>query len=446
MKVDRYSLEGFLRLLEEHSYTDTGDYELFDSPKEETFTLAKVYYEKRLKEDKPEIIDAAFRMVKSVIFMGKNRYTLRNVHFTRDGNILAEDNDGVFDLDRYVRAIEKAREEEDITKARESASIGKKSGIPTTKYPEEFTMSLTNVVSNLPRIDAPITRDVMQAAKLPVGDNVSVYVQLGFDKETAKENGITIPNRIVDFDLEVLNAIVSLLEAGNRLFWPEQIASVLKGKKAEETKTHDSEIERIIASVERLRFTAVYIDATEQFAHQKYKVDPERIVEQNDGQHAVYDENILYLRGARIINLQNGKSVRAWEYAGNKPPVLHEYSKRLKQITKVDIRLLDTGIRSTETITVAKTYLLREISKMKRGTRNNTKMLYSTIFKACGIDKPENDTPKAKNTNFNHKKRLKANITTMCDSWKEQGFISGYAIFSDGIQIDLQPESDRKSV
>ena len=273
---------------------------------------------------------------------------------------------------------------------------------PTTVYPETFTMSLANAVTSLATVEAPITRDVREAAKFPAGNDVSVYVQLGFDAETAKENGITIPSRITDFDLEVLNAIISLMNAGNRLFWPEQIASVLKGKKAIETATHEAELNRIIAAVERLRFTSVYIDATEQFGNLKYKADPSRV---NNG-HVVYDENILYLRGARAINLQNGKTVRAWEYAGNKMPVLYEYSQRLKQIASVDLRLLDTGVRTDETITVAKTYMLREISKMKRGSRNNTKMLYSTILKACGIEKPEDDSEKAKDAFRKRKKRF----------------------------------------
>lgn len=308
---------------------------------------------------------------------------------------------------------------------------------PTTVYPKEFTMSLANAVTSLATVDAPITRNVLQAAKFPVGNDVNVYVSLGFDTETAKENGITIPSRITDFDLEVLNAIISLLKAGNSLFWPEQIASVLKGKKAVETTTHETEMNRIIAAVERLRFTSVLIDATEQFANQRYKADPERIEEQQGIPHVVYNDNILHLRGARAVNLQNGKSVIAWEYAGNKMPVLYEYSQKLKQITNVDLRLLDTGVRTDETITVAKTYMLREIMKMKRGSRNNNKMLFSTIFKACGIEKPEDGSQKARNTNFNRKKRFKTYISTMCDSWKAQGFITGYVILEDGIKIEV---------
>ena len=308
---------------------------------------------------------------------------------------------------------------------------------PTTTYPDKYIMPLANAVTSLASVSAPLTRDALAAQKLSVGGDVSVYVSLGLDSDTAKENGITIPGRITDFDLEVLNAVVSLLKAGNRLFWPEQIASVLKGKKAIAT-THDEEINRIVTAIERLRFTAVYIDATEQFANHRYKTDPDRVQDQHGVKHVVYDENILYLRGARAVTLQNGKTVTAWEYAGNRMPVLYEYSDRLNQITKVDIHLLDTGIRSDETMTVAKTYMLREISKMKRGSRNNNKMLFSTILKACGIDQPENDSEKAKDAFRKRKTRFTTDyFVKFCESWKAQNFISDYKILPDGIRFEL---------
>ena len=355
---------------------------------------------------------------------GFNQQDYEKILDTVSGNIANWIEDSCTDeqIDEFIEWVKrKEREQQEET-------------APTTVYPETFTMSLANAVTSLATVEAPITRDVREAAKFPAGNDVSVYVQLGFDAETAKENGITIPSRITDFDLEVLNAIISLMNAGNRLFWPEQIASVLKGKKAIETATHEAELNRIIAAVERLRFTSVYIDATEQFGNLKYKADPSRV---NNG-HVVYDENILYLRGARAINLQNGKTVRAWEYAGNKMPVLYEYSQRLKQIASVDLRLLDTGVRTDETITVAKTYMLREISKMKRGSRNNTKMLYSTILKACGIEKPEDDSEKAKDAFRKRKKRFTTDyLVKFCDSWKAQGFISGYEMLEDGIRIEV---------
>ena len=104
----------------------------------------------------------------------------------------------------------------------------------------------------------------------------------------------------------------------------------------------------------------------------------------------------------------------------------------------MDLRLLDTGVRTDETITVAKTYMLREISKMKRGSRNNTKMLYSTILKACGIEKPEDDSEKAKDAFRKRKKRFTTDyLVKFCDSWKAQGFISGYEMLEDGIRIEV---------
>lgn len=304
---------------------------------------------------------------------------------------------------------------------------------PTTIYPKQYIMPLAKVVTELASVNAPVTKDLTQAEKINVGKAVSVYVQLGFTPETARENGIEIPERIVDFDLQVLNAIITLLKAGNTVFWPEQILSVLKGKTSNENK-HEGEIERVISAVEKLRFTPVYIDATEQFAQQKkYKIDASKVIDR----HVIYDENILFLRGARAISLNNGKTVTAWEYASNKMPILYTYSEQLNQVTSVNIRLLDTGTRNDETSILAKTYMLREIAKMKSKTRNSRKMLYVTIYKACGIDKNDSEDAKAKEANKKRRNRYKSYIKQFCDSWTEQGFITGYIAHDDGITIEL---------
>lgn len=308
---------------------------------------------------------------------------------------------------------------------------------PTTVYPEKFTMSLANAVTNLSTVESKTQKS------FSVGSGAEVYVSLGIDTETAKENGITIPGKITDFDLAVLNAIVSLYSAGNRLFWPEQIASVLKGKKAIETAAHENEIDRIVTAVERLRFTSVLIDATEQFANHgkyktKYKAKEERITELPDSTHIIYNDNILHLRGARVINLQNGKSVNAWEYVATKEPILYEYSKALNQITNVDLRLLDTGVRSDEPITIAKLYMLQEIMKMKNGSRDSKKMLFTTIFKRCGLDKPKDESEKAKDAFRKRKKRFTTEyLVKFCESWKTGGIITDFKMSDDGIEFEI---------
>lgn len=443
-------------------------FDLFDNPRDETRLRVITYLEQKIRQAKKDDpskpgkdVLREFYSLEKILLGLKELKVFQRVWMTDDAQIKALMSDvraatGTapegslieIDAERFVTNVQqdiKNRTPQEIQEMLQMPDAVKKAdALPTTIYPDTFTMSLANAVTNLASVTAPVTKDIKrESTHFPVGKDATVYVQLGINVETALDSGITIPKGIDDFDLEVLNAIVSLLKAGNRIFWPAQIASVLKGKKAADTNTHETEIERIKKSVERLRFTAVYIDATEQFRNLKYPVDPNREVLQDDGiKHVVYDDNILHLRGARLVNLQNGKSVTAWEYISKEMPVLYDYSQQLKQVTSLDIRLLDTGTRSDETQTVAKTYMLREITKMRKGSRNNTKMLFSTIFRACGIDKPENDSRQAKNTNFNRKKRLKTYIAKFCEAWKKQGFITGYTMLPDGIKIDVPREKE----
>ena len=70
---------------------------------------------------------------------------------------------------------------------------------------------------------------------------------------------------------------------------------------------------------------------------------------------------------------------------------------------------------------------------MKKGHRNNYKILYSTIYSECGLEEPTDRTIKS---------RDRETIKKMLDYWKSHSYIKGYKDSKDsnkitGIEIEF---------
>lgn len=437
MKVERYSLAGFLKLLEDHSYSANGDYELFSNPKEETFALAKVYYETRLKEDEPEMIDIDFRLVKSIITMKSKK--VHNAHFTSDGKIIAEDADGAFDLGQYARILNRnLHDEESLNLIRDLVNIGYKDGTETTNYPKDFVMPISKIALTLSRGDMEYQQEDNQFVKLKVRGkpdrekktDLYMYASLSLD-----ENCISTGN-INAFDMAVFRAILSLYNEGNTFFWPEQIYCVLSGhvKGEKIPKVTEAMTSEITESVNKLMSSMLTINCTEQLEKSKKYSDVYRLA------GADRTQNMLYLEKCRVT-FKNGKTVTGWKYISIEPPLLYQYSNTIGQITAVPCKALNTGGRNSTVKIAIRDYMMQEISRMKRGTRKSTKMLYQTILECCGVGEKYTDAD-GKQTNagktiLNRCRKSDGYFTEFCEAWIQQGFIKGYQFEKDGIVFNV---------
>ena len=116
-------------------------------------------------------------------------------------------------------------------------------------------------------------------------------------------------------------------------------------------------------------------------------------------------------------------------------PVVTQIAESRGQIIKVSIETyrLPRGASLTKTSAAYRKYLLDEIDKIKKGYRNNPKILYSSVFKAAGIDI---ENPQNKMT----VPRQKAAIIKYMDHLKESGYIKTYTKTPDGVIIDKKPK------
>ena len=105
-------------------------------------------------------------------------------------------------------------------------------------------------------------------------------------------------------------------------------------------------------------------------------------------------------------------------------PLLYRYAKPVKQISAIDIKLLDTPVSKTNDIIVLQGFLLRKIEAMKSDRTADRIILYDDIYKIFGINEPQ----KVKN----QLQRIRKYMDTMLEYWKGEKYITDFIVNKKG--------------
>ena len=105
-------------------------------------------------------------------------------------------------------------------------------------------------------------------------------------------------------------------------------------------------------------------------------------------------------------------------------PLLYRYAKAGKQISAIDIKLLDTPVSKTNDIIVLQGFLLRKIEAMKSDRTADRIILYDDIYKIFGINEPQ----KVKN----QLQRIRKYMDTMLEYWKGEKYITDFIVNKKG--------------
>lgn len=241
--------------------------------------------------------------------------------------------------------------------------------------------------------------------------SIKTIAFLSYDDEN-----ITITGRpLTPFDQTVHNAICSIWEAGNLIFVPEMVYRAMNGLTDSERIVEErGTLEPIIESIEAGRFRLFKVDAEEQI--KKYYPSVKK---------AIYENYFLPLEKTTII-LKNGETKEAYRFSS--APPLYEYSKNIKQVISVPIKLLDSRetLKNSPTIAVMREYLIKRISNIKndKASVNNANIKYSTIFANTGIDES--------NLSYTQRNRKREQIKKILEHFKNQNFIKSYAEYKKG--------------
>lgn len=236
------------------------------------------------------------------------------------------------------------------------------------------------------------------------------YYAINFDDLS---DNIKITKRLTPTDKRVYIAVSALFNAGNTVITLSQIYYAMGYTGRPGTR----DLQQINDAITKMTTARIYFDNEQEAAHYK-KYD-----------HFKYDGSLLPLeRGTVIVN---GKLADAAIKIFREPPLI-TFAKNRKQITTLDVKLLQSPMSKTDANLLIEDYLLERISreKLQRRKGKSCRILFATLYKNVGIpDKPKTNSEKSM------KKRASGKIETYLKHYQQQGFISSFTMEQDGITI-----------
>ena len=256
----------------------------------------------------------------------------------------------------------------------------------------------------------PVTIDVGALKKWVISTMVSI------DFSKMKQLGVTIGSeqRLTPYDREVHNAVSTLCVAGNKYITPQMTYQVLSGNKKDVKMTAKAR-EEILGSIDKMRFTAILIDSTQEARAGWVK-------------EAVYKGALIPSESVKIVTL-NGQEVKECIHLFRTPP-LYDYANDKNQIDRVNIKMLNVPVSNTPENIELKGYLLRRIMSAKNEKSNIKPIIrYDTLYKYLGIEGSN------ENVLRNKKKDIRDRTKKILKFWVTEGFIQGYEEEKEGKTI-----------
>lgn len=267
----------------------------------------------------------------------------------------------------YLEALAKSQEEERETGLDSLFTAPQLQARPL----DNFIYGLTKGEQNLTAISKrpPEEKQTIYTGKRGDLTAPKVYFTLSYDLEN-KINGAPL----TAYDRQIYSAICSIYAAGNSLFTPAIVLNCLNG--GTNTNPSRASIENVRSSIEKLAAKRITIDAKEQ-ARAKFK---DKNIEECTFTGFLLPVESLRIKAGGIIT--DG-------YRIIQEPQLMAYSKHIKQLTTVNINILDTSdeLKNTTEVQIIRGILIEwiEILKNSKNSMKNNKLSYETIYEKAEI-------------------------------------------------------------
>ena len=238
-------------------------------------------------------------------------------------------------------------------------------------------------------------------AKTGSKKQIPAYYAINFDD---LGSDIKITKRLLPFDKRVYIAISGLFNAGNNVITLSQIHYAMGNTGRPAT----SQLEKINESISKMTGAKIFFDnKAEAEAYKNYT-------------RFKYDGSLLPLeRGTAIVNGQLSDAVI---HIFREPPLI-SFAKQRRQITTIDVKLLQSPVSKTDANLQIEDYLLERISRAQNTRGKSCRILFDTLYKHAGI------------TTKKQKQRAPSKIEKYLTHYQQQKFICGYTIEDDGITI-----------
>ena len=235
---------------------------------------------------------------------------------------------------------------------------------------------------------------------------------------TYEGDNITLSGRqpFTEYDRNVADAVTSLYEyGGSNIVTAATVYRAMVNMTDTETPS-PQQIGAVTRSLDKMRFTRVRIDCTEELKQRKVSLN---------GQQSTGGLVDTYLLAMESIEIEaGGQRVKAYKII--KTPILYEYAQITKQVITAPSKLLAIPEQSnTEKRISIKSYLLRRIYGIKGKSRLNPHILFNKMYEDLDMQPTKDD-----------KKRNKIYIDNVLKYWKQEKFIKDYSFTKSGREYD----------
>ena len=193
------------------------------------------------------------------------------------------------------------------------------------------------------------------------------------------------------------------------------------------TNPAKSQMEAIERSLEKLKSIKVYIDLTDEVKHKVIEdkqplIDAGILKDHSDKiKKAVIEDNMLHFRKGEIVS-EKGKVFKSIQIVGE--PTLLTYNRAKKTLLTIPMEYIGLeGQNATDKTIAFQDYLLMRIFGFKNKKMRENKVLYDTLYRDSGQEKPEDSKGFI---------RDRETVTKMMGEWKEKGLITGYEEVKEG--------------
>ncbi len=230
---------------------------------------------------------------------------------------------------------------------------------------------------------------------------------------------------ITAYDRRVYNAVCTLFINGRKTVSLTEIFSVMTGYTRKNPAK--SQMEAIERSLEKLKNIKVFIDLTDEVKHKVIEdkqplIDAGILRDHSDKiKKAVIEDNMLHFRKGEIIS-EKGKVFKSIQIVGE--PTLLTYNRAKKTLLTIPMEYIGLeGQNATDKTIAFQDYLLMRIFGFKNKKMREKKVLYDTLYRDSGQEKPGDSKGFI---------RDRETITKIMEEWKKKGLIRGFEEVKEG--------------
>ena len=242
------------------------------------------------------------------------------------------------------------------------------------------------------------------------------------DLEILNKNGLF---KITGYDRRVYNAVGTLWLNGRTTVSLTEIFEIMNGYA--KANPSSKQLQAVEKALNKLKSIKVYIDLTQEVRAHMIE-DKNALVEAgilkskaDKVKSAIIEDNMLHFRVGTITSEQ-GKVFKSIQIVGE--PSLLTYNKAKGTLISIPMEYIGLNDSNATEKTIAfQDYLLMRIISYKNKKMRENKIIYDTLYRDSGIDRPELSKDFI---------RDRETITKLMEEWIKKGLISGYEEVKEG--------------